>query len=159
MRNLVAGKYQFDPQFHARYWYVQSITMIGGAAAKPQKIDAAANWTTVKSGEQLANLTITLAAGAASIRGRVPVLEGAATAATSVFLLPAEPDKADDVLRYFVSEVGDGRNVHIQQLAPGKYLTLVDTQATTLTKLRHPKAPPRARSFAALLRQKRTTSN
>ena len=101
LRNLIPGKYQFEPRFYARYWYLQSITMTTGGA-KPQKIDAAANWTTVKSGEQVSNLTITLAQGAASIRGRIVVPEGAAVPAVSVYLVPAEPDKADDVLRYFV---------------------------------------------------------
>ena len=143
MRNLMPGKYQFDPQFHARYWYLQSITMTAGTAAKPQKIDAAANWTALKSGEQLANVTITLAGGAASIRGRVPVAEGAALAAgTSVFLVPAEADKVDDVLRYFMSEVGADGTFTFNNVAPGKYLTLVDTQATTLTKLRQPEGAP-----------------
>jgi hypothetical protein len=143
MRNLMPGKYQFDPQFHARYWYLQSITMTAGTVAKPQKIDAAANWTALKSGEQLANVTITLAGGAASIRGRVPVAEGAALAAgTSVFLVPAEADKVDDVLRYFMSEVGADGTFTFNNVAPGKYLTLVDTQATTLTKLRQPEGAP-----------------
>jgi hypothetical protein len=143
MRNLVPGKYQFDPQFHARYWYLQSITMTAGTVAKPQKIDAAANWTALKSGEQLANVTITLAGGAASIRGRVPVAEGAALAAgRSVFLVPAEADKVDDVLRYFMNEVGVDGTFTFNNVAPGKYLTLVDTQATTLTKLRQPEGAP-----------------
>jgi hypothetical protein len=140
LRNLVPGKYQLEPRFYARYWYLESITMTTGAA-KPQKVDAAANWTTLKSGDQLANVTITLAQGAASIRGRVPVAEGAAIpAGTSVFLVPAESDKADDVLRYFMTEVGADQTFTLNNLPPGKYLALVDTQATTLTKLRQPEA-------------------
>jgi hypothetical protein len=142
IRNLAPNKYQFEPRFYARYWYLQSITTTT-AAAKPQKIDAAANWTTLKSGEQLANVTITLAQGAASISGRVPVAEGAAIpAGTSVFLVPAEPDKADDVLRYFMSEVGADQTFTFSNLPPGKYLALIDTQSTTLTKLRQPEGAP-----------------
>jgi hypothetical protein len=142
MRNLVPGRYRFNPLFYARYWYLQSITTTTGAA-KPQKIDAAANWTTLKPAEQLSNLTITLAQGAASIRGRVPVAEGAAVpAGLSVFLVPAEPDKADDVLRYFISEVGADQTFTFNNLPPGKYLALLDTQATTLTKLRQPESAP-----------------
>jgi hypothetical protein len=142
IRNLAPNKYQFEPRFYARYWYLQSITTTT-AAAKPQKIDAAANWTTLKSGEQIANVTITLAQGAASISGRVPVAEGAAIpAGTSVFLVPAEPDKADDVLRYFMSEVGADQTFTFNNLPPGKYLALIDTQSTTLTKLRQPEGAP-----------------
>ena len=142
LRNLVPGKYQFEPRFYARYWYLQSITTTSGTP-KPQKFDAAANWTTVKSGEQLSNLTITVAQGAASIRGRVVVPEGAATPATSsLYLVPAEPDKVNDVLRYFVSDVGDDMTFTFNNLPPGRYLTYLDTQTTTLKKLRQPEAAP-----------------
>ncbi len=141
LRNLVPGKYQFEPRFYARYWYLQSITTTAGTP-KPQKVDAAANWTTVKSGEQLSNLTITLAQGAATIRGRVVVAEGAATPAMSLYLVPAEPDKANDVLRYFVSDVADDMTFTFNNLPPGRYLTYLDTQTTTLKKLRQPEAAP-----------------
>jgi carboxypeptidase family protein len=138
LRNLMPGKYRFEPLFYARYWYLQSITLTTGAP-RPQKIDAAANWTTVKSGEQLSNLTITLAQGAASIRGRIAVSEGAAIrAGTSVFLLPGEPDKADDVLRYFVSDIASDSTFTFDKLPPGRYLALVDTQPPTQTILRQP---------------------
>lgn len=142
LRNLVPGRYQFEPRFYSRYWYLQSITLTTGGA-KPQKIDAAANWTVVKSGEQLSNLAITLALGAASVRGRVPVPEGAAAAAAmSVFLVPGEPDKADDVLRYFVADVGADMTFAFNNLPPGRYLAVADTQPTTLTKLRQPESAP-----------------
>jgi hypothetical protein len=140
LRNIVSGKYQFEPRFFARYWYLQSIAVTTGTP-KPQRVDAAASWTTVKPGEQLSNLTITLAQGAASIRGRVVVAEGAATP-TSLYLVPAEPDKVNDVLRYFVSNVGDDLTFTFNNLPPGRYLTYLDTQTTTLKKLRQPEASP-----------------
>ena len=140
LRNVVPGKYQFLPLFYARYWYLQSITTSTGTT-KPQKADAAANWTTLKSGEPLSNLTITLAQGAASIRGRVPAPEGAATpGGMSVYLVPAEPDKADDVLRYFVSGIGEDQTFAFNNVPPGKYLTLIDAQASPLAKLRLPES-------------------
>jgi len=111
--------------------------------AKPQKVDAAANWTVVKSGDQLANLTITLAQGAASIRGRVPAPEGAAApSGMSVYLVPAEPDKADDVLRYFVSGIAEDQTFAFNNLPPGKYLALIDAQPSPLAKLRLPESAP-----------------
>ena len=143
-RNLRPGRYRFEPRFYARYWYVQSISM-NTAAPKPQKIDAAASWTEVKSGEQLTNVTITLAEGAASIRGRLALAEGAAPpAGMVVYLVPAEPDKAEDVLRFFVTEIAAGGTFTLNNLPPGKYLaftqTNVDGQIATLTKLRQPEA-------------------
>ena len=138
IRNLVPGKYLFEPHFYARYWYLQSVTTTAGTP-KPQKVDAAANWTMVKSGEQLSNFLITLAQGAASIRGRVVVQEGGGpTPAMSIYLVPAEPDKANDVLRYFVSDVADDQTFTFSNLPPGRYLTLLDTQTTTAKKFRQP---------------------
>jgi hypothetical protein len=142
LRNLAPGKYRFEPVFYAHYWYLQSIMMSTGTA-KPQKTDAAANWTTLKSGDQLGNLTITIAQGAASIRGRVPVAEGAAApSGVSVYLVPAEPDKAEDVLRYFVSSIGEDQTFAFNNVAPGKYLALLDAQASSLSKLRLPESAP-----------------
>ncbi|HJS24178.1 MAG TPA: carboxypeptidase-like regulatory domain-containing protein, partial [Pyrinomonadaceae bacterium] len=144
LRNLRPGRFRFEPRFYARYWYLQSIT-INTAAPKPQKNDAAANWTTVKSGDQLTALTITLAEGAASIRGRLALAEGAVPpAGMVVYLIPAEPDKADDVLRFFVTDIASDGSFTLNNLAPGKYLvftqTNVDPQIGTLTKLRQPEA-------------------
>jgi hypothetical protein len=141
LRNLRPGRYLFDPRFYARYWYLQSISI----PAKTQKIDAAANWTAVKSGEQLTNVTITLAEGAASIRGSLALAESAAApAGMVVYLVPAEPDKAEDVLRFFVTEIASDGTFALNNLPPGKYLaftqTNVDGQMATLTKLRQPEA-------------------
>lgn len=145
MRNLTPGRYQFEPRFYARYWYLQSMT-IGSApaavTAKSSKTDVAGSWTTVKHGDQITKLTITLAEGAASIRGRVTVAEPPAGAL--VYLLSAEAAKADDVLRFFVTEIGADGTFALNNLQPGKYLAVVQTtadeQTATLTKLRQPEA-------------------
>ncbi|HKG47158.1 MAG TPA: carboxypeptidase-like regulatory domain-containing protein [Pyrinomonadaceae bacterium] len=156
LRNVIPGRYQFEPRFYARYWYLQSITTTTGAM-KPQKIDTAANWTTVKSGEQISNLTITLAQGAASIRGRVPAPEGAALpGGMSVYLVPAEPDKAEDVLRYFVSEIDADATFTLNNLPPGRYLAVADTNAPALAKLRQPESAP---ARAKLRRSAETKKN
>lgn len=140
LRNLMAGRYQFEPRFYARYWYLRSVTLTT-RTGKSQKFDAAANWTVVKFGDQLSHLTITLAEGAASIRGRLTTAEQ--PSGMAVYLVPAEPDKADDVLRFFVTEIGADGTFAFNNLPPGRYWTLaqtVDTQLGTLTKLRQPEA-------------------
>jgi len=142
-RNVQMGSYQFEPRFYARYWYLQSIT-VNSAGPKPGRIDAAANWTTLKSGEQLSNLTITLAEGAASVHGKVPATEAASPPAVVVYLIPNDRDKVDDVLRYFVTDVDAEGTFTFNSLPPGKYLALtqttVDPQIATLGKLRQPDA-------------------
>ena len=134
LRGLSAGKYQFEPVFHARYWYLQSIAM--------GKTDAAANWTMVKFGEHLTNLTITLAEGAASVRGKLE--SGEPVPGTVLYLVPSEQDKAGDVLRFFATEIGADGTFALNNLSPGRYWALAqtstDSQIATVTKLRQPEA-------------------
>lgn len=149
LRNVAEGQYQFDPYFYARYWYLQSIT-IGAAAtstaSKSQpgssKTDAAANWTVLKFGENLANVTITLAEGAASVRGRVASAEP--QPGMVVYFVPSEQNKAEDVLRFFVADVGADGKFTLNNLPPGRYWALAqanaDAQTATLMKLRLPEA-------------------
>ena len=143
LRNLQTGSYQFEPRFYARYWYLQSITM-NSAGPKPGRIDAAANWTMLKSGEQLSNLNITLAEGAATVHGKVPATDAASPPAVVVYLIPNDREKADDVLRYFVTDVDVDGTFTFNNLPPGKYLALpqstVEPQIATLAKLRQPDA-------------------
>lgn len=142
LRNLRAGRYQLGTTFYARYWYLKSMAT-GGARAP--RFDAAANWTVVKSGEQMSNFVITIAEGAASIRGSVPVTDGGAIpSGATIYLVPAELNKVEDVLRYYVSKVEADGTFAFNNLAPGKYLALfqptTDAQIATLTKLRDPDA-------------------
>lgn len=148
-RNLSPGRYRLNTNFHARFWYLQSITLGAPPAATPKtatpRIDPAASWTTIKSGEKIADLTITLAEGAASIRGKVPVAEGATIpSGTAVFLVPAEVDKAADVLRYFIADVGSDGTFTLNNLPPGRYWSLlqnpVQAELATLVKLRSPES-------------------
>jgi hypothetical protein len=152
MRNVLAGQYSFNPRFFARYWYLQSISLATGPAGettKPsqtkQQIDTARNWTTVKSGDRITGLTITLAEGAASLRGQVTVPEGSKLPTNLfVYLVPAEREKADDVLRFFATEVGADGTFAINAIPPGHYWsvaqTVVDKEATSMAKLRLPDA-------------------
>ena len=139
LRNLRPGRYRLEPRFYARYWYLRSITKTT-AGAKPQKLDLVTNQAVLKHGEQLNNVTITLAEGAASVRGRVALAEGTAVPANAVYLLPVEPAKVDDVLRYFVTDVAADGAFAFNSVAPGKYLILAqvntDPQLTTSAKLR-----------------------
>jgi hypothetical protein len=99
----------------------------------------------VKPGEQISNVTISLAEGAASIRGRVPAAEGAAIPpGTVVYLVPAEADKAADVLRYFVTNVASDGTFALNSLPPGRYWSIlqspVQSEIATVLKLRSPES-------------------
>lgn len=146
MRNLIPGKYQFESQFYARYWYLRSMTLgaapVGTARTSSARTDVTTTWTAVKFGDQLTNLNVILAEGAASIRGRLTLAEGASVpAGLHVYLVPAEQE---DVLRFFVTEIAPDGTFAFNNLAPGRYWSLTqtstDSQLTTLRKLREPES-------------------
>src|ERR1043165_1684812 len=100
IRSLTPGRYVPIPQFYGRYWYLNSMTLTG-----PPKMDAAANWSTLKTGQRT-DVTITLTEGAASIRGKITTATNAAIPASlGVYLVPAEREKSTDALRYFLTPV------------------------------------------------------
>ena len=143
-RNLGPAQYSFNPRFFARYWFLQSITLPPPPGNKSTaRIDAARNWTSLKWGERLAGLTVVLAEGAASVRGKITAAEESAKlpAGLSAYLTPAEREKADDVLRFFVSDVAADGTFALNNLPPGRYLVLVqgqENEVATTTKLRSP---------------------
>src|ERR1051326_1458763 len=134
LKNLPPGRYFFVPEFAAKYWYLQSITLPPPPGAKP--VDATRNWTTLKSGDRLSGLTITLAQGAASLSGQV--VDNRADNLL-LYLVPAEKERAEDVLRFFGAAVGPDGKVALTNLPPGRYWSLVKSNTEVLTdKLRMP---------------------
>jgi len=151
LKNLAPGEYYFVARFSAKYWYLQSISVARSAApgtktaqvARP--IDAARTWTTVKPGDRISGLTITLAQGAASLRGQLALGEGETLPEKLfVYLVPAEREKADDVLRFFAVPVTPDGKIALNNLAAGRYWVLaqpaIDGAQSPLTKLRLPDA-------------------
>ena len=120
--------------------------------------DAARNWTTLKSGERLSGLAITLAEGAASLRGQIDAAEGQKLPPKLfVYLAPAESERADDVLRYFAAlGSGDG-SFALNNLPPGRYWVIARTagenESNVLSKLH---LPDEAEARAKLLHEAAT---
>jgi hypothetical protein len=86
-------------------------------------------------------LTITLAQGAASLQGQLVLSEGETQPeGTVVYLVPAEREKASDVLRFFAAAVKADGKFALNNIAPGRYWVSVksDAAATSVTKLRWP---------------------
>jgi hypothetical protein len=140
LKNLLPGRYVFVPEFAAKYWYLQSITLPPAKAARtPAPVDATRSWTTLKSGDRLSGLTITLAQGAASLSAQI-----ADNHADSLFLylVPADKEQAEDVLRFFSAAIGADGKVELHNLPPGRYWALVhantESAGATTGKLRLP---------------------
>ena len=108
LKNLAAGEYFFAARTQAKYWYVKSVSLmpppVDGAKTASKPIDATRNWTSVKSGEKLAGLTMTVAHGAASLRGKLAEGEQAPPRLV-VYLVPAERERAEEVLRFFATQM------------------------------------------------------
>ena len=145
LRNLAAGEYRFVTQVSAKEWYLRSISFVtsGGKTPPAKPTDATKTWTRVKPGDRLAGLTITFAQGAASLTGEIESGENETIPEKLVvYLVPAEREKADDVLRYYAVPVTEDGEVELNNIAPGRYRILVqppiDGTQSPLTKLRLP---------------------
>jgi Carboxypeptidase regulatory-like domain len=142
LRNLAPGQHDFSARFFAKYWYLQSITLQPGATpaakltAANRTVDAARNWITLKPGERMSGLTITLAEGAASLHGTLKLAEGEKVPAKLyLHLVPAEKEKADDVLRFFATPVNRDGTFSIGNLPPGRYWAITRVAAETESQL------------------------
>jgi len=129
LQYLRGGQHVLDPRFFARYWYLQSLMVPQANAprsvAVKTKSEVSRSWISLKDGEQLSGVTVILAEGAASIRGKLNLREGTrVTENTNVYLVPAEREKAEDVLRYFASKVEPDWTFAFNNLPPGRYWTL-----------------------------------
>ncbi len=131
LRNLAAGQFNLQARFYAKYWYLRSIVrQVPGASpvragAANRQTDAARNGINLKFGERISGLTVTLAAGAASLRGAVKPAEGESVPAKLfLHLVPAEKENADDVLRFFTAPVNADGTFALNNLPPGRYWTL-----------------------------------
>jgi hypothetical protein len=119
---LRPGVHRFDLELPGEHLYVKSITL-PSATPNGKPVDAARNGVTLKSGDKVKGLLVTISEGAAGLRGSVVTGKGKNPPAVKmrVYLTPAEPDAADDVLRYFESEVAADGSFSLTWLAPGKY--------------------------------------
>jgi hypothetical protein len=129
MRSLTPGEFTLNARFFAKYWFLRSIerdpaTIPSGKIPATRANDLAKNGFQVKFGDRLTKVTVTLAEGAASIRGAVKSTANLALPKLSVHLVPAEKESAEDVLRFFSAAVQDG-SFSLNNLPPGRYWVLV----------------------------------
>ncbi|HVQ40067.1 MAG TPA: carboxypeptidase-like regulatory domain-containing protein, partial [Pyrinomonadaceae bacterium] len=153
--NLAPGHYRFDAQFSAKYWYLKAIsqsTVLGASAvaklaAGNRPADVARNGISLKHGEKLGSLTLTLAEGAASLHGRIKLGEGESLRAQLyLHLVPSEKESTEDVLRYFAAPVNQDGSFDLGNLPPGRYWAVLriaeDHEAKATSKLRLPDESP-----------------
>ena len=160
LRDLAASEYFFDVQLPPQQWYLQSIAFVP-VAPGGTPTDAMRSWTTVKPGDQLSGLTITIAQGAALVRGEITLAEGQTLPdKLSVYLVPAEAARAEDPLRYFAAPVSSAGNFWLSYVMPGRYWMLAqagtDDIRVEMTKLRLPDAAETRSSLRHAAEQNKT---
>ena len=124
LRNLPSGSYRIDPSPPASGWYVKSIAVGAAqtATARAASLLVARDGLALRSGERVSGLTVTIAEGAASFRGRVTAAEGQSLPANlRVYLVPAEKDSVGDVLRFFETLPDTAGSFAMGNIAPGHY--------------------------------------
>jgi len=131
LKNLAPGQFKLNAKFFAKYWYLRSITSENPGAplvrtgVVNRQADLARNGITLKFGERINGVTITLAAGAASLRGRVKQQEGESLPARLyLYLVPVEKENAENVLRFFTTAVQPDGRFSVNNLPPGHYWAL-----------------------------------
>lgn len=141
LSHLEPDGYRIEADLPGENWFVRSMTLPPVGAAKT-KTDAARSAITLKAGEKLAGLEITLAEGAASVSGRVlPAKAGGnLPSRLRVHLIPAESTAADDVLRYREVQIEKSGSFTFNHLAPGKYWLLARSIPDTDKDIQRPAA-------------------
>jgi hypothetical protein len=149
LRNLGPGEFSMNVRFFAKYWYLRSIlrepAAVQPAAARSviasRQIDAARKGISLKFGERVSGLMVTLAEGAASLRGVVKLPEGESVPPKLYLtLVPAEKESAEDVLRFFTVPVNSDATFVVNNLPPGRYWVIaqVVSEPQSEPKLRAP---------------------
>ena len=151
LRNLEPARYRLEVNLPTEAWYVRAINLPGApartlqpATAQPTAPAASPNanvWqgtVSLKSGETLSGVTVMVGQDAAGLSGRA-VPEGTTVReGTRVHLVPAEPEQANNVLRYGEAVVKRDGSFALTNIAPGRYFVLLRVEAPAETD-----APPR----------------
>lgn len=133
LRNLEAGRWRVSSQLPDENWYVRIIeskaptTAIRKTAAQSALpvTNVVRNGFTLKPGEKLMGVTMAIADGAATIRGKIVNEQGNKPAGQlRVHLIPAEKESAEDLLRYAQMDVANDGKFYFKNLAPGRYYLL-----------------------------------
>jgi len=115
-RNLSAATYLFEVRLPAAGWYLRDLSMTKPGA------NIARNGIALKSGEKVSGITIAIAEGGASLRGRVTTQSDQTLPANlRLYLVPGERENADNPLRFFEASVAADGTFAVGHLAPGKY--------------------------------------
>lgn len=115
-KNLRSGSYLVEPREPASGWYVRSISF------EPTTTNIPRDGVTVRTGERVSGVVVTITEGAAKLNGRVTTAEGQSRPSNlRVYLVPTERAASENVLRFFEARVETEGNFVMDNVTPGKY--------------------------------------
>ena len=119
---LRPGVHRLGVQLPGENHYVKSMTL-PPSTSNGKPIDAAKTGVRVKSGDKVKGLVVTIGEGAALLKGKIVTGKESNTPSERmrVYLVPAEPEAGDEVLRYFESDMAADGGFALTSLPPGKY--------------------------------------
>ena len=122
IRLLESGLHRLGIEMPDERLYARAITL-PSPVPNGKPLDAGRDGVRLKPGERVKGLTIVLSDGAASFTGRVVAAEEGKNIPRymRVYLVPAEKESADDLLRYREMEIDAGGAFELKQLPPGRY--------------------------------------
>jgi carboxypeptidase family protein len=120
LRNLPPANYRLEIRPPGAGWYIRDIG--SQKTVRPSLVNIPKNGITLKAGEKVSDLTIAIAEGGAGLRGRVTTGEGQSLpSGLRLYLVPAERENSENVLRFFEGAVAADGTFAIGNLAPGRY--------------------------------------
>ncbi len=118
--NLNPARYRIELELPDETWYLKAMTMTGSKPATDPRVGL-----TVKPDDKLRGLRLTIASGAAILKGKITsAINTKLPARSRVHLIPAETEAKDDVLRFAETGVQPDGAFNFTNLAPGKYFML-----------------------------------
>jgi len=163
LRNLQAVKYRLDIKLPTTSWYVRAINLPAAAARAPQltsatpaqpaaassNLNAWQGTVTIRPGENLSGVAISVGQDAAGLHGRAATEGAAIREGTRVYLVPVEREQANNVLRYSETFVKSDGTFALGNLAPGRYFIFSRVEPPT-----DPNTSPRPIAWDATARAK-----
>ncbi|HEU4714010.1 MAG TPA: carboxypeptidase-like regulatory domain-containing protein [Pyrinomonadaceae bacterium] len=115
--NLKPGRHHIELELPDDTWYLKAMTMTNSKSAVDPR-----DGLTLRSGDQLTGLRLTVASGAAMLKGQIT--EAELPTPLRVYLIPFEAKAKDNLVRFVETTTQADGVFTFKNLAPGKYFVL-----------------------------------
>ena len=141
LKSFPRGNYWIIPQPPDPGWFVKSIEGGGKPATAKSSANVPRDGVALSAGERVSNINVTFTDGAATLKGHVTLQKGEQLPARLRFyLVPAEKESSEDVLRFFEIGVQRDGTFSIGNITPGRYFAITrpaeEVDATTFKSVK-----------------------